>query len=125
SFFEMLIRLIQNQYYYVMNQQVLKKYQLTFATRENGDKIIKETPTSYIASFISEFQDVDTIDEIISDINLCLNDQYDAIDDPDWSTKFQEARLYPDGLYFDGTPPKIPLGEFRELMISWKEFLQQ
>jgi hypothetical protein len=107
-----------------MNSQILLKYGMSFLKKANGEKLISNTSTSYIASYISEF-DAETANEFIEDINLCLNGQYSLIEDSTRSTELIYAKLYVEGLYFDDNVPLLPLIDLKELLLSWKGFLEK
>lgn len=106
-----------------MNTQILNMYGMNFLKRVDGTKFISNAPTSYIASYISEYNDPEIIQEYIDDVDLCLSGNYELIDDTTKSTEFIYAKLYPDGLYFDDSK-MLPLLDLKELLISWKEFLE-
>ena len=106
-----------------MNAQILNKYGFNFIKRADGERIISNMGTSYIAAYIWECNDPELIDEYISDINLCLSGQYELVEEPDKSSSTIYARLYPNGLYFDEND-KLPLEDLKELLLSWKEFLE-
>lgn len=107
-----------------MNIQILNKYGFNFIKKIDGTKVISNTPTSYIASYISAYNASELIQEYIYDIDLCLSGQYDLIDDTTKSTDLIYAKLYADGLHFDDTE-MLPLYDLRELLSSWKEFLEE
>jgi len=106
----------------VMNIPILKRYGMTFIKKIDGTKFISNSPSSFIASYISEYNDPDIIQEYLDDIDLVLSGNYEQIDDTTKSTEFIYAKLYPDGLYFDETK-MLPLHDLRGLLSSWKEFL--
>ncbi|MCX2431037.1 hypothetical protein [Pedobacter sp. GR22-10] len=106
-----------------MNTQVLNEYGFNFIKKTDGTKLISNTSTSYIASYISEYSAPELIQEYIDDVDLCLSGQFDLVEDTTKSTDFIYAKLYPDGLYFDDDE-MLPLYDLRELLSSWKEFLE-
>lgn len=101
---------------------VLFKYGITFIRKANGSKAISNTATSYVASYISEFDDIEIIDEYIKDVEMCLDGRYELINDPSRCSSIQYARLYPNGLYWD-EKNFLALSDLKELLIAWRRFL--
>lgn len=109
-----------------MNSAILQKYGFGFIKNASGDKLITNTATSFIASYISEINDIDGINNYINDINLTLAGQYDLVRDIGKGVPGFIATLYPEGLYFSGSSGfMLPLEDLKELLLSWKEFLEQ
>lgn len=80
--------------------EVKDKYGLTFVKWYDETS---NTYLSYIASYLSEYSDLEIIMEYIRDSDLSLADDYDLIEDTTRSTDAICTKLYPDGLYFDET----------------------
>ncbi|MFL9838700.1 hypothetical protein ABS768_14405 [Flavobacterium sp. ST-75] len=82
------------------------------------------------AGFIVEYRHIDTINEIIDDIDKALSGNYDLMTNNDISTDGGGiAFITPNGIEFydeDGInvlPPVCPLDEFKDLLIAWRDFL--
>lgn len=77
---------------------------------------------------ISQFKDVETVDEIIGDVSLAIEGQLEAIEDTDVSNELQFAFIIADGIEFwDDEVSHVqfiyPLAEFKEMLIAWRDFL--
>ena len=82
-----------------------------------------------ISSYLAIWRPSSDIDDFLSDIDLCLNGHYDEIEDPEYSdwtlqlygTLTANTLVISDKERINSTI--IPLSDFKELLLSWKEFL--
>lgn len=117
-----------------MNSIILQQYGLEMRkTNEPYDGYVKGPLEAYIYLY----RHPDDVQEFIDDVQLAIDGNFNQIDDPDWGggltpnfeaywyaqitpTHF-EIRQYP-------TPYEnrqiIPLVDWKEILISWKECLQ-
>jgi hypothetical protein len=80
-------------------------------------------------SHISQFVDLETINEMIDKVTLAINGLEDQSNDSSFSTELQIAFITPDGLKFYDEPVLnviaiYPLDELREMLLAWRDFLQ-
>ncbi|WP_299679110.1 hypothetical protein [uncultured Dokdonia sp.] len=114
-----------------MNTAVLQKYNL----------IIKKDPywgcdiSGPLEGYIDIFQYVTDVDEFINDIELAINGGFDQIEDPEWSAGrtldlYWNAFITPTHFevwfYTQDESEKIviPLEDWKEILLSWKECLE-
>jgi len=110
-----------------MNNEILKKYNINFYKRATGKSIeIKDVVSSYLYIW----KQIDDINDFLHDIDLCLKGNIESVEDTDYSDGL--LNLYGQlthneliisdktGLHWRA----IPLFEFKELLLSWKEFLE-
>jgi hypothetical protein len=111
-----------------MNAEILKKYDIVFLKDSEGDKFPDgNTPLS---SYLSIWLDTDDIDDFLVDINACLNGGFDNIVQPAYyydTLRGFYGELTPDNLLLYGKNRanliSIPLNDFKEILLAWKEFL--
>lgn len=119
-----------------MQNTILDKYDVCFY-KEKRECFIQ--CKNAISSYLYLWRTDDVISELLSDIELCLSNRYDEIDDPDWSDGLLNLQGYlePDSITIscseqvDGrrlitfgknTLATIPLTDFKELLFAWKNF---
>lgn len=108
---------------------VLKKYGITMTKRGSGIKEMHSN--SYLSTFICFWTLPENIDEFVYDIDLCLNNKYDQIEDPDWSIYTFTTEITPEGLRIYDVDDNntitgfdiYPLQDIKYLLLAWKEFL--
>lgn len=117
-------------------QHVQDKFDVSFY-KENGESRIhcKNTISSYLYIWRTD----DMIAEFLDDIELCLSNRYEEIEDPSWDSDLLNlrGRLEPDQItilyaeQIDGrsviiwgknTLATIPLIDFKQLLIAWRNF---
>lgn len=112
-----------------MNTQILKKYDVNFYKSSQGEKFIDCKNT--ISSYLFVWRTIEDINDFLNDVELVLNGQFNSLIDPDYSDPL--LKLYGE-LKSDNTISisnariqnlSLPLIEFKELLLSWKEFLQE
>lgn len=112
-----------------MNSAVLQKYNLVMQkTSEKFNGIISGHP---IANYIYSFRHPDDIDDFITDLDLAISGNFSSINDPDYGgglvTSYWFANITPDyfELWQEGYPKTIiPLEDWKEILLSWKECLE-
>ena len=112
-----------------MNLQVLNKYDVNFFINKKGDNLID--CKNQISSYLYIWRNIDSIDDFLRDINLLLHNKYHLLDDPDYSDSLlnlygkltSESIIISEREGLDQTI--IPLEEFKELLLSWREFLKE
>ena len=112
-----------------MNQKVLKQYNVEFYKRA-GQKFLN-SEVNWLSTFIYIYRDSETVDEFIADLELAITDNVGQIADPDWSGSmgsYWHAYITPSGMEIwqdmsDRTV--IPLQDMKEILISWREFLEK
>jgi hypothetical protein len=75
------------------------------------------------------FKDVETVSEIIADLDKALSGNFDLIDDPDLTASIYVASITPtEVVFYDDDVENIietsSLEDFKESAVAWKEFLQ-
>lgn len=110
-----------------MNYTVLQQYNLIMRkTSKRFDGFISGNP---ISNYIYNFRHPDDIDDFIDDINLAISGNYSQIEDPDYGNglpNYWHAWITPIHfeLWQDGFPKEIiPLQDWKEILLSWKECL--
>ncbi|SDS25746.1 hypothetical protein SAMN05216490_0828 [Mucilaginibacter mallensis] len=81
-------------------------------------------------SFISRFKNPQILTEIVYDVILAINGDFNLIKDPDVSNNEDIAFITPFGIDFYDNNGKNVLGtlsllEFKELVEAWRDFLLQ
>lgn len=112
-----------------MNKQVLRQYNIEFYENSESGKFLN-SDKNWLSTYIYSFRDIQTVTEFIDDLNLALNGDFNQISDPDWSVRIGEywnAHITDSGfeIWQNSTEKTIiPLFDMSEIMISWKEFLE-
>ena len=110
-----------------MNSEILKKYNISFLKGIKGNKF--PDGKTVLSSYLAIWSNVDDINDFLNDINLCLNNQFNLVEDPDYSDGLFGiyGSLTPTTLILSGkggtNPVVIPLVDFNQILLSWKEFL--
>ncbi len=111
-----------------MNIPILQQYNL--AMRKGQKKYDAYISGNSISNYIYAYRHPDDIEDFIKDINLAINDNYQQIEDQEYSGgngSHWHAWITPTHfeLWQDGfTKTIIPLQDWREILISWKECLE-
>ncbi len=110
-----------------MNSHILNKYGVTFREDAKGHKF--SDGESVLSSYLYIWRALEDINEFISDVDKCLQGHASLVEDLSYSDPLygiygelsneslelhDEHRTY--SLY-------IPLADFKERLLSWKEFL--
>lgn len=111
-----------------MNKVVLEKYNITFYTKKDGrNQIDCSNP---IASYMYIWRTMDMVDEFLADIDLCLNGRLDELEDTEWndglmdfSGQLTSETISISDLHRTSPAIIIPLVDFKELLISFRETL--
>lgn len=112
-----------------MNKPVLMKYNIEFYKSVGGIRFLN-SETNWLSTYLYIYRDVDTLVDFINDLDLAINDNFNQIIDPDWGLRMGEywnAHVTPSGfeIWQNGTEKTIiPLTDMREILTSWKEFLE-
>ncbi|MEO6978687.1 MAG: hypothetical protein ABI113_09925 [Mucilaginibacter sp.] len=112
-----------------MNVDLLKRYKISFQIGVKGNKF--PDGETVLSSYLVAWRDSDDIDDFIRDIDLCLNGNISQILEPYYISDVNEicGGLTPDALIlsdFNGNNKTfVPLADFKEILLSWKEFLSQ
>jgi len=109
-----------------MNTEVLNAYNISFLTNHNGDKYLDGKTA--LSSYLYTWRQSDDIDDFLADINLCLNGDFLKIEEPYYHDSIGNyGDLTPTSLILSGkgnyNPTEIPLEDFKQILLSWKEFL--
>lgn len=119
-----------------MQNTILDRYGVWFY-KENRESYIQCNNT--ISSYLYSWRTDDVIFEFLNDIELCLSNRYEEIEDPWWDADLLNLRGYLEPnlitiLYAeqaDGrsvtsvgkhTLATIPLIDFKELLLAWRNF---
>ncbi len=110
-----------------MNKEILEKYKIEFYTTKNGEKVINIKDR--VSSYLYIWKVVSDIDSFLDDIDLCIDGNFSSVQDPYYndSTLKQYGMLSESSLILSGesgeNPLYISLFEFKELLLSWREYL--
>ncbi|MDY0088734.1 MAG: hypothetical protein RBR78_00040 [Flavobacteriaceae bacterium] len=124
-----------------MNYTILNQYDIKFVN-VNGRKKVSFKGNELIERYIYTFKDVTTLNELIADVNLAINGQIedtenylyesnppvaDVARDDGGAYIFADlmangVMIYENEIINDSIT--IPLEDFKEILLSWKEFLQ-
>ena len=79
---------------------------------------------------VDAFRNVDTLNEIIDNLNKAIYGKFDEINDPDVSTNVNIAFISPTGVEFYGQDGQqvidtVPLEEFKQITIAWRDHLSK
>ena len=112
-----------------MNNLILNQYQVTFFKNENGIHMIKSHHLD-LAIYISMFTLLNELDLLLNDIEQCLNDNYNSIDNPVHiayvGTDAYFGRIFENNTFqvdYDIHFEIFPLSDIKEILLSWKEFI--
>jgi len=111
-----------------MNKQILKQYDTEFYKLKTGRKIIRVT--NRVNSYIFMYRIAEDVEDILSDINLALEGRLNEVVDPyyigDGFSNRGELTSSEFIIYSPGSSTRIivPLNDFKELLSSWKEYLE-
>ncbi|MCD1117646.1 hypothetical protein [Chryseobacterium turcicum] len=112
-----------------MNKTILKKYGLVMQkTLKKFDGFISGKP---IANYIYSYRHPDDVDDFISDLDLAIGGHFSQIEDPDYGSGlgshwFAEITPTHFELWQEGHPKTIiPLEDWKEILLSWKECLEE
>lgn len=112
-----------------MNKDILNKYNVSFYKTAKGKKEVD--CKNRISSYLYIWKDLDDINDFLDAINQCLSGNFNLIRDPHFGDSLLNlfGLLTPDSLIIserDGLyAVTIPLIDFKEILLSWKEFLIQ
>lgn len=78
--------------------------------------------------YIQSIKNISTLNEFIDMVNATINGDFSTIDDPDVSSSYEVAFLTPNGVEVmdenvENIIDLIPLQEFKEILIGWRDFL--
>lgn len=110
-----------------MDSPILKKYNVSFYKNDKGRKFTDGK--NVVSSYLAIFRTISDIDDFLIDVDLCLSNNFDRVHDPDYSdgtlelygTLTVNKLIISDREQINCTV--IPLVEFKELLLSWREFL--
>ncbi|RYE24371.1 MAG: hypothetical protein EOP45_05875 [Sphingobacteriaceae bacterium] len=109
-----------------MNTDCLNKYDVSFYKTAKGQKVVD--CKNRISAYLYIWKDLDDIDDFLDAMNQCLSGKFNLIKDPNFGDSLLNlyGLLTPDSLIIserDGLYPiTIPLIDFKEILLSWKEF---
>lgn len=91
----------------------------------NGEVYKTATPG---LGYIQSIKNISTLNEFIDMVNATISGDFGTIDDPDVSSSYEVAFLTPDGVEVmdenvENVIDVIPLQEFKEILIAWRNFL--
>jgi len=110
-----------------MNFDILEKYNISFHIGVKGNKF--PDGKSVLSSYLVPFRDRDDIDDFVRDVDLCLNGKLSQIAEPYYIDDLNKiyGQLSANDLIlsdFEGNNKSfVPLTDFKEILLSWKEFL--
>lgn len=111
-----------------MNNTILQKYGLVMQkTSQKFHGIISGNP---LANYLYSFRHPDDLDDFVSDLDLAISDNFSKIEDPDYGSglgSYWFAEITPTHfeLWQEGfSKTIIPLKDWKEILLSWKECLQ-
>ncbi|WP_336686055.1 hypothetical protein [Chryseobacterium bernardetii] len=116
-----------------MNKNIVDQYNLTFEDKvcdwgKYGKSIIKvvDTNNQYLTAFLNSWNSEEQIaDSLLPDINDALNNPDQEIESDSATVDIimhrNEADFYVDNL---GYVNSIPLQDFKEIVIGWRDFLK-
>lgn len=111
-----------------MNLTILNQYNLEMKKGES--KYDAYVFGNTISNYIYSFRHPDDVDDFLSDVNLAINGNYQQIEDPEYSGgigSHWHAWITPTNfeLWQEGFPKTIiPLQDWKEILLSWKECLE-
>lgn len=120
-----------------MQHSILDKFDVSFY-KENGESYIQ--CKNAVSSYLYIWRTDDMILEFLNDIELCLSNRYEEIEDPWWDEGSLNLRGYLepnlitilfaeqiDGrsvtIFGKHTLAIIPLIDFKELLLAWGNFI--
>ncbi|RFZ90374.1 hypothetical protein D0C36_21520 [Mucilaginibacter conchicola] len=109
-----------------MNNEILEKYNIHFYKNVRGEE--RTDGRSVLSTYVGSWETKGDIDDLLTDVDRCLNGQYDSVEDIyyDHSLIGIYAEITPDYLILSDehrlNPIKIPMVDFREILLSWREF---
>lgn len=111
----------------IMNTEILNAYNISFLTDHKGNK--HPDGKTALSSYLDAWRDLEDIDDFLTDINLCLNGDFSEIKEPYYH--YSMIKIYGEltltSLILSGTghynSTAIPLVDFKEILLSWREFL--
>ena len=112
-----------------MNVDILNKYNVSFYQTAKGEKLVD--CKNRISAYLYIWKHLDDIEDFLDAINLCLSGNFNLIEDSDFSNSLLNlyGLLTPDSLIISEHGGlytiTIPLMDFKEILLSWKEFLIQ
>jgi hypothetical protein len=112
-----------------MNVDILKRYNISFQIGVRGNKF--PDGKTALSSYLVAWRDSDDIDDFIRDIDLCLNGNISQILEPYYISDVNEiyGQLTPNNLVLSDAEGNnetlVSLADFKEILLSWKEFLSQ
>ncbi|HUH34343.1 MAG TPA: hypothetical protein VL022_00790 [Moheibacter sp.] len=111
-----------------MNIPILQQYGLEMKkTSKKFDGYISGNP---ISNYIYSFRHPDDINDFLSDINLAIEGNFSEIEDPEYGGglgSYWHGWITPNHfeLWQDGfSKTIIPLEDWKEILLSWKECLE-
>ena len=112
-----------------MNSEVLKKYNISFLKDKNGNKF--PDGKTVLSSYLFTWRNTDDIDDFLVDVNYCLDGDFSSVEDCYYNDSLRGiyGELTSTDLILYGeervNPTSIPLIDFKEILLSWKDFLLQ
>jgi hypothetical protein len=113
----------------IMNTEILSKYHITFQKDAKGNKF--SDGKTALSSYLYIWRNIDDIADFLSDINKALEGNFGQISEPFYGDGIIGiyGRLTANQLILsdeDGNNRSyMPLIDFKEILTSWQEFLQQ
>jgi len=118
-----------------MNQSILKKYQVTFFIKTIFNENFKSLNTidTYLTSYLTDFNDLERVGLLLSDVNSVLDGTYNLGGGQTQSMYYSEVKNNHTKIYKDYenweldnniTPDfTLPTSDFKIILEAWKSFL--
>jgi hypothetical protein len=112
-----------------MKPEILNRYNVVFYKNIKGEKLID--CGNKISAYLYIWRNINSIDDFLSDIDLCITNQFNLVEDPDYSDSLLNlyGELASDSIKISEANSEygvvVPLHDFKELLLCWKEFLLQ
>ena len=114
-----------------MNFKILNQYNIKFKKR---NKLVFATASNFnLGAYISIFKSKETVQHIMSDIDLALNGNYSQIFDPNYGMELGQDIYFgiinndmTFSIYYENNPTQsvdYPLNDIKEIFSSWLEFI--
>ena len=112
---------------------ILEKYGIQFYKKSNGRYDVK-ADNHNLGTFIYIYRDVDSVRQLLDDIDLALNHQFHLIEEPDWGRELGRDVYFgiinddqTFDIYYEHSPEIVvtyPLGDMKEIFSTWLDFIK-
>ncbi|KFC19674.1 hypothetical protein [Chryseobacterium sp. FH1] len=114
-----------------MNFKILNQYNIKF--KKSNELVFTTTANFNLGALISLFKSKESVEHLISDINLALNGNYSQILDPNYAMELGQDIYFgiinndmTFSVYYENNPIQsidYPLNDIKEIFSSWLEII--